>query len=80
VPDFAFPGPGVKVSGLVPGSPAEKAGIKDGDVVTQIDGKNVANLQEYSNILRGLSPGQVVTIVIARGSETLTLDIALGER
>jgi aminopeptidase N len=80
VPDFAFPGPGVKVSGTVPGSPAEKAGIKEGDVVTRIDGKNVANLQEYSNILRGLSPGQVVTIVIARGSETLTLDIALGER
>ncbi len=80
VPDFAFQGPGVRVSGTVPGSPAEKAGIKEGDVVKQIGGKDVANLQEYSNILRGLSPGQVVTVVVARGSETLALDIAVGER
>jgi S1-C subfamily serine protease len=80
VPDFAFPGPGVRVSGTVPGSPAEKAGIKEGDVLTRIAGKDVANLQEYSNVLRGLSPGQVVTIVIARGAGTLTFDIALGER
>ena len=38
VPDFAFSGPGVKVAGVVPGSPAEKAGVKEGDVLLRFAG------------------------------------------
>ena len=44
MPDFAFAGPGVKVAGVTPGSPAEKAGVKEGDVLLKVDGKDVANL------------------------------------
>lgn len=80
VPDFAFQGPGVRVTGTVPDSPAAKAGIREGDVVLQIEGRDVANLQEFSNILRGLSPGQAVSVVVARGSERLTLAVTLAER
>ncbi len=80
VPDFAFQGPGVRVSGTVPGSPAEKAGIREGDIVKQIDGKAVANLQEYAGVLRGLTPGQTVKVVITRGAGDLTLDVTLAER
>jgi S1-C subfamily serine protease len=80
VPDFAFPGPGVKVTGLVPGSPAAKAGIKEGDVVMRIDGKPVANLQEFSNLLRTLTAGQTVTVVIQRGAGESTLPVTLVER
>ena len=57
MPDFAFAGPGVKVAGVTPGSPAEKAGVKEGDVLLKVDGKDVANLQGFSAILRGLTPG-----------------------
>jgi hypothetical protein len=32
IPDFAFAGPGVRIGGVVAGSPAEKAGLKEGDV------------------------------------------------
>ena len=80
VPDFAFQGPGVRVSGTVPGSPAEKAGIKEGDVVTQIAGTAVANLQEYSNVLRGLAPGQTVKVTVVRGTEARVVEIVLAER
>ena len=45
VPDFAFEGPGVRVTSVVPGSPAEKAGVQAGDVLMAIDGKPIANLQ-----------------------------------
>ena len=80
VPDFAFPGPGVKVSGLVPDSPAAKAGVKDGDILLRIDGKDVTNLQEFSNILRTLSPGQRVPVVLRRGTQDVTLEVVLAQR
>jgi membrane-associated protease RseP (regulator of RpoE activity) len=80
VPDFAFPGPGVKVTGLVPDSPAARAGIKEGDVVMRIDGKPVASLQEFSNLLRTLTAGQTVMVAIQRGAGELTLPVTLVER
>ena len=80
VPDFAFPGPGVKVTGLVPDSPAAKAGVKDGDILLRIDGKDVTNLQEFSNILRTLSPGQRVPVVLRRGTQDVKLEVVLAQR
>ncbi|MCX6543816.1 MAG: M20/M25/M40 family metallo-hydrolase [Acidobacteria bacterium] len=80
VPDFAFEGPGVRVSGLVPDSPAAKAGIKEGDTLLTIDGKPVANLQGFSDLLRALAPGQTVQVVISRGGNQQTVAVTLVER
>ena len=80
VPDFAYPGPGVRVSGVVPESPAAKAGVREGDVIVNVNGAVVANLQEYSNLLRTLAPGQRVAVVIRRGAEDIKLDVTLAER
>jgi S1-C subfamily serine protease len=80
VPDFAFPGPGVRVSGVVPDSPAAKAAIREGDVITRVNGTAVSSLQEYSNLLRTLAPGQRVTVVIRRGAEDLSIEVTLAER
>jgi S1-C subfamily serine protease len=80
IPDFAFGGPGVKVAGVTPGSPAEKAGVREGDVLLRVDGKDVASLQGFSGILRGLAPGQTVKVGLRRGGEELTLDVTVVER
>jgi len=64
----------------VPGSPAEQAGIKEGDVILQIAGTPVANLQEYSTVLRGLAPGQTVKVVLTRDGADVTLSVMLAER
>jgi serine protease DegS len=80
VPDFAFQGPGVKVSGLVPDSPAAKAGIKEGDTLLKIDGKPVATLQGFSDVLRALAPGQTVQVVISRDGKEQTVAVTLAER
>jgi S1-C subfamily serine protease len=80
VPDFAFPGPGVKVAGLVPDSPAAKAGIREGDVIMRLNDAAVGNLQEYSNLLRTLSPGQRVSVLLRRGAEDVKVDVTLAER
>jgi membrane-associated protease RseP (regulator of RpoE activity) len=80
MPDFAFAGPGVKVAGVTPGSPAEKAGVKEGDVLLKVDGRDVGNLQDFAGILRRLSPGQTVKVVLSRGGQEQTLDVTVVER
>jgi len=80
VPDFAFEGPGVRVGGLVDGSPAQKADIREGDVITAIDGKPVANLQAFSAMMGGFTPGQTVKATIVRAGKELTVAVTLVER
>ena len=80
VPDFAFEGPGVRVGGLVDGSPAQKADIREGDVITAIDGKPVANLQTFSGMLTAYAPGQTVKATIVRAGKELIVSVTLVER
>jgi predicted metalloprotease with PDZ domain len=80
MPDFAFAGPGVRVTSVVPGSPAEKAGVRESDVILQVDGKDVADLAGYSAILRALSPGQTVAVVLSRGGAEQHLSVTVVER
>jgi S1-C subfamily serine protease len=80
MPDFAFPGPGVRVASVVPGSPAEKAGVLENDVILQLDGQGVADLPGYSAILRALSPGQTVAVVLSRGGAEKRLSVTVVER
>jgi S1-C subfamily serine protease len=80
MPDFAFAGPGVKVAGVTPGSPAEKAGVREGDVLLEVDGKDVPDLRAFSGILRELKPGQTVKVVLDRGARRQTLDVTVVER
>jgi len=80
IPDFAFAGPGVRVGGVVAGSPAEKAGLKEGDVVTAIDGKPVANLQGFSDLLKDLSPGQTVAVSFTREGKSQRVSLTLAAR
>ncbi len=72
VPDFAFGGPGVRLEGVTPGSPAEKAGMQAGDVVTKLAGREIASLREFSEVLRTLAAGDEVEVVFVRdGAERL---------
>lgn len=66
LPDFAFEGPGVKVASVTPGSPAEKAGLRAGDVLLKLDGRDIPDLRGYSEMLKALSPGQTVKLRIRR--------------
>jgi len=80
VPEFAFQGPGVQVASLVPGSPAEKAGIQAGDVLTQIDDRVIDDLRGFSEILKTLEAGQTVTATVVRGGEELHLEVTVTAR
>jgi aminopeptidase YwaD len=71
---------GIRLSGVRAESPADKAGMKVGDVIVEFAGQPVKDLQTYSNALYGQKPGDVVDVVIMRGSERLTLKVTLGRR
>jgi photosystem II stability/assembly factor-like uncharacterized protein len=61
-------------------SPAGKAGIKKGDVVTALDGKKIADYDAMIDFMSGKKPDDVVKVTVKRGDKELTLDMKLGRR
>ncbi len=62
VPDFAYPGPGLRLDGVVPGSPADKAGMRAGDILTHLGDSEVNGLGGFNDLLKKLEPGQKVQL------------------
>jgi len=71
---------GAYVSYVETGSPAEKAGLKTGDIITKLGDKKLGEDMPFINALFSYSPGDTIDIVIVRNKETKTLKITLGER
>jgi serine protease Do len=69
---------GASVISVVSGSPAERAGIRPGDVITQIGDAPISNVGDVTNALLRYRPGSRVTMRISRGPEQLALDVTLG--
>ncbi len=67
--DTAYEGSGVRVRSVTDGGPADKAGIREGDVITRIDGRKVMSAESFIVALRSKSPGDFVTLVIDSGGE-----------
>ena len=70
----------MQISGVTPGGAAEEAGLQAGDVLLQYNGAPIANMQEYSNLLRASAPGDEVQLQIRRNDELLTVDVILKAR
>ena len=80
VPDFAYGGDGIRIKGTVPKSPAELAGLQDGDILVAIDGQPLEGLKDLMTILGGKNPGDQITVEVSRGSEVLKKEIILSVR
>ena len=80
VPDFAFQGPGARIEGVTPGSPAEKAGLRPGDVLVRIGETEIAGLREFSAALKALEPGQTVAATVLREGEEITVSVTVEAR
>jgi len=68
---------GALVSQVEPDSPAAKAGVKVGDVITELDGKKVENSGQLQAAISGRHPGDKVTLGIFRDDKTTSIPITL---
>lgn len=75
IPDYASEVQGVKLSGVRAGGPADKAGLKGGDVIVEFGGTRIANIYDYTYALDAVKIGQPVTIVVVRDGQRLTISV-----
>ncbi len=68
---------GALIGGVSPGSLGEKAGLKAGDVVTEVNMRRISNAGDLEQALAGLRPGGIVTIMFLRGNEKRKSEIVV---
>jgi serine protease Do len=72
-------GAGALVRGVEPGSPAEKAGIEAGDIITRFEGKMIEKSSELPRMIGGTKPGSKSTITVFRRGAVKDLSITIAE-
>lgn len=70
---------GALVGEITPNSPAGKAGIKGGDIITAINGKKINDARELRLMIGAMAPGTKIHLDVDRGSETKSFDVDLAE-
>jgi membrane-associated protease RseP (regulator of RpoE activity) len=71
-------GNGVRVKSVKAGAPAALGGLKDGDLITAVDGKGVKGLSQFDALLDRTSPGQKIQITIDRSGRSQQVTVTLG--
>jgi 2-alkenal reductase len=71
---------GAYVTSVLPGTPAEKAGLKQGDVITAVNGTKLDNKTAISDVLSTLNVGDTATLTVDRNGSTQSLTATLVER
>ncbi|MDH4037914.1 MAG: M28 family peptidase [Candidatus Krumholzibacteria bacterium] len=66
---------GVKLTGVRADGPADKAGLKGGDVIVELAGKEIKNIYDYTYALDALKVGEPATVVVIRDGERVSLSI-----
>ncbi len=74
-PDLSFSGPGARVQGVYPGSPAADAGLQAGDVIVRVAGKEVSGAEGLRRAVGEQRPGVPVPFEVKRGSSTSAVRI-----
>ena len=75
IPDYTTEVKGVKLSGVRGDSPAEKGGLKSGDVIVEFAGQKITNIYDYTYALDAVKIGQPVQIVVEREGKRVTLAV-----
>ncbi|MDQ3819069.1 MAG: M20/M25/M40 family metallo-hydrolase [Acidobacteriota bacterium] len=80
IPNYADSDNGLTLDGVREDSPAAKAGLKAGDRITKIAGRQVRNVYDYTYALGEMKAGQEYEVEVVRGTETLKLKITPAAR
>jgi S1-C subfamily serine protease len=71
---------GARVERVIPGGPAERAGLRQGDVIMRVDDKDVNEPSDVSSAIEAKNPGDEVEIQVERGGSVTELKVTLGTR
>ena len=71
---------GAIVAGVMRGGPADRAGVKVGDILVEVDGKPIPNTATMLDVIAQLRPGDAVAFHFLRDSKPVTLTIRIGKR
>lgn len=77
IPDYAANEKGFRINGTSPGSPAEKAGMEEGDIIVQFGETEVRNIYDYMTALSRHQPGEDVPVIVLRGEDEVSLIVSL---
>ncbi|XXY44473.1 M20/M25/M40 family metallo-hydrolase [Sorangium sp. So ce269] len=75
MPDYAYQGPGVKLTGVRPDSPSSRSGMQAGDVIVRIGAHAITNIHDFMFALGDLEPGREVEIEVNRGGARVPLKV-----
>jgi putative serine protease PepD len=73
-------GTGAQVAAVVPGGPAARAGVRVGDRIVAIGGREVTQSTDVSAIVTARKPGDKIDVRVRRGGEERTVRVTLGTR
>jgi S1-C subfamily serine protease len=69
-----------KISGFADGSPAEKAGLKEGDVIVKIQDKTIKEVNDIMDVMAKTKPGDKLSVTVKRDDKEKTVTVTLGTR
>ena len=75
IPDYTGQAEGVKLTGVRPGGPAEKGGLKAGDVIIEFGGQKIANIYDYTYALDAAKVGQPLKVTVLRDGGRVELTV-----
>ena len=75
MPDYTFSGAGVRCDGVTDGRPAQKAGLKAGDVIVKIGEYNVSSMETYMQTLGKFQKGEKAKVRFKRGNEEIETEV-----
>jgi len=71
---------GAMVADVVPGDPADRAGIRPKDIITEVNGKAVTNSHDLTNLAANLQVGETASVTVLRNGKPQTLEVKIGRR
>jgi serine protease DegQ len=71
---------GALIAGVLRGGPAEKSGVKPGDILKEVEGKSVADVAGMLNLVAALKPGASATLSLLRNQNPLTVQVLVAKR
>ena len=75
IPDYSTEVKGVKLSGVRAGSPAEKGGLKSGDVIVEFGAQKIANIYDYTYALDAVKIGTPVKVTVERDGQRVEVTV-----